>query len=165
MTKNKTGSFKILNALEILDANDLVMEFVPTPEWSKNADPDTGVYVRNMTAEARDQWEYEQVNWDVPVMISDPNDPKHKKEILNPERRSKDWTLTFRARLASLCCCDENGERIFSDDQVHALARKNVKPLIRIANKATELSSISDEDIEKLSKNSEDGRTEDSPID
>ena len=50
--------------------------------------------------------------------------------------------------------CDENGKRIFKDEDIPALGKKSAKALSLIFDKAQELNGLSDEDVEKLSKNS-----------
>ena len=45
-----------LTADQILGADDLEMEFVPTPEWA-NGTPDAGVFVRGLTGFERDAFE------------------------------------------------------------------------------------------------------------
>ncbi len=157
--KTGTRSFKTLSASDILSKHDFTIEAVPCPEWGGT------VFVRNMTGEERDRWEYEQVDYDEPVQILDPSDPEGKRVIGNPKRLNKEWLLQFRARMVSLCACDEQGNRIFTDEDVPAIQKKNTKPLIRLVNKINELSQITDSDMESLVKNLDDAPDSDSPTD
>lgn len=123
----------LLSAEQILAADDLKPEFVPTPEW--HADPEAGVLVRGLTGEERDGWEKENFNF--------ANSGKTEFTGKN-----------MRARLCARCICDEKGKALFSSGQITALGRKSAAPLDRIYDKAVELSGIRAQDQEEAEKNS-----------
>jgi len=59
----------------------------------------------------------------------------------------------FRARYVARCIVDENGERIFSDEDIEALGRKSAAALNRVFEAAVRLSALTEEDVEALEKN------------
>ena len=59
----------------------------------------------------------------------------------------------FRARYVARCIVDENGERIFSDEDIEALGRKSAAALNRVFEAAVSLSALTEEDVEALEKN------------
>jgi hypothetical protein len=61
----------------------------------------------------------------------------------------------FRAKLAARTIVDENGLRIFSEDDVAELARKSAKALQRVFEAAARLSGMSKDDLESLEGNSD----------
>ena len=69
-----------------------------------------------------------------------------------------------RAKLVAKACVDENGARLFSDDDVKALSKKSALALQRVFDAASRLSGLSKQDMEDLTKNSGNGQREDSPI-
>ena len=89
----------ILNRKEVLLANDIVKELVHIPEWGGD------VYVRGMSGEARDKFE---------MLILQTNGKSKKANTEN-----------FRAKLASMTVCDENGDLLFTEDDVKELAKKS----------------------------------------
>ena len=114
----------MLSRDDILNANDLKTETVQVPEWGGE------VNVRTMTGAERDAFESKIVG---------------KNGGVNMQN--------IRARLVSLTMVDENGDRIFSDDDVKELGRKSAAALDRVFTAAQGLNKISDEDVEELAKN------------
>ena len=119
----------LLNREAILTANDIEKREVYIPEWGGS------VYVRGMTGRERDQFEAGIV----------------KQKGRNTEINMKN----ARAKLVVLCTVDENGKRIFGDADIALLADKSAKALDRIFSVAQELSGISKDDMEELTKNSD----------
>ena len=155
-----TPAAKVLSAADCLNAPDFTIGFVDVPKWGGR------VFVRTMSAGDHDAWEYEQFNWDVPAAMVDPSDPEGKKLIPNPERRSNLWLKRFHARMVSLTACDENGNRLFSDNDVDALMLKDFISLKLISDKATELGQEEPVvEIEDAEKKSDDAPDSDSPTD
>ena len=109
---------------DIKNLNDLKMEELFVDEWN-----DT-VYVRELDGEERNNYEA--------FLIEMANSPKkvHKMD-------------EARARLVSLSVCDENGKRLFTEDDIPWLKRKNAKALMRIYGKAQKLSVISQAEIDR----------------
>lgn len=118
-----------LNREAILQADDLERREVSVPEWGGT------VFVRGMTGRERDQFEASIV----------------KQKGKNTEINMKN----ARAKLVALCAVDEEGNRIFSDTDIALLSNKSAKALDRIFAMAMELSGISKDDMEELTKNSD----------
>jgi len=116
----------ILNRKEVLLANDIVKELVHIPEWGGD------VYVRGMSGEARDKFE---------MLILQTNGKSKKANTEN-----------FRAKLASMTVCDENGDLLFTEDDVKELAKKSAAALQRIFIVAQRLSRIGNEDVKELAE-------------
>ena len=119
---------KILNRTEILNVNDIVIEEVHVPEWGEDAI----VCVKGMTGAERDKFESSLV-----VL-------RGKSQTFN--------MANIRAKLASLTICDENGKRLFSEQDVQVLSQKSASALQRVFVVAQKLSRIGDEDIEELAE-------------
>jgi hypothetical protein len=109
---------------QILAAEDLPREQVPTDEWAPFGVP--FVHVRGLSASERDDYEQTLVDVD-----SDGN-TKRRANLHN-----------VRAGLAARVIVDEAGERIFTDKDVNALGQKNAAVLDRICDKALQLSGMS----------------------
>ena len=118
---------KTLTRDDILAVKDVAEELVPVPEWGGT------VRVRAMTAGARDAFEYEAV-------------------LAMKENR----TLTsVRARLIARCTVDEDGNLLFSEDDIAALDRKSAAAMDRLYEAITRMNAMRASDIEALGKNFE----------
>lgn len=62
-------------------------------------------------------------------------------------------TASIRALVAAMCMVDERGERLFGDQDVEALARKNAQALDRVFQVARRLSRMREADVEDAEKN------------
>jgi len=116
-----------LNRDEILGINDLPTEDVFVPEWN------TWVRVRGLTGAERDQFEQSIV-----------------------ETRGKNTKVNLRnirAKLVVLCCVDEQGNRIFRDEDAEVLGRKSAVALNRVFEVAQRLAGLRPEDVEELAGN------------
>jgi len=111
----------------ILDADDLPTEPIDVPEW------DMTVYVRSMTGYERDLYEGGLIS---------------KTGLPMSERM-----LNLRSTLVVLCTVDENGERIFTDDDKQLVGQKSAKALERIVEAAQRMNELSDTDIEEAAGN------------
>lgn len=130
----------VLTRDAILASDDLPRELVSVPEWGGD------VYVRGMTGVERDAYESAaaaMVDGDV-VVIDDKG---------------------ARARLVGFCIVDEAGQRLFSDDDIVALAGKSAAPLDRVYHVAARLSGIGRVGASDAVGNSEAGQTGDSSSD
>ena len=110
----------------ILKIQDIQIELVHVPEWGGD------VYVKGMTGAERDKFESS-------LMVL-----RGKSQTLN--------MANIRAKLASLTICDENGKRLFSEQDVQVLSQKSASALQRVFVVAQKLSRIGDEDIEELAE-------------
>lgn len=116
-----------LSSDDILQTDDLEREAVEVERWGGT------VYVRELTGRERDQFENE-------ILTGDPNDPDVNTENL-------------RARLLVRTLCDEDGNRLFGDDQMDDLADKSGAVLSRLFEKAQELNGMTAEDMEAIAGN------------
>ena len=117
----------LLSREAILQVQDLPTERVPVPEWCGE------IIVRGLTGVERDQFEQSIV-----------------------ETRGKNTKVNLRnirAKLVVLCCVDEQGNRIFRDEDAEVLGRKSAVALNRVFEVAQRLSGLRPEDVEELAGN------------
>ena len=107
---------------KILGAEDLHREKVEVKEW------DATIYIREMTGGERDAYDASLID----------------KSGLPTKEKLKD----MRAELVVLTAVDEKGERIFGDDDVALVTRKNAKILDRLADIAQVINKLSEDAIE-----------------
>ena len=129
----------MLTREQILQAVDLARETVGVPEWGGE------VLVQSLTGWERDAYE-------ATLMQLRGNNPQ--------------WNLVnARAKLVARSCVDEAGARLFTDDDVKALAKKSAAALQCVYDVAMRLSGLSSQDMEDLTKNSSNGQHEGLSID
>lgn len=116
---------------EILKTPDLPREEVEVPEWGGT------VYVRSLTAEEKDQFEM--------IFLGEEGKAKSRKDALR----------NIRARLVALTSCDEGGNRLFTEEDIPALGKKNARAIDRIFTVAQKLCGMRNEDVKELAKNSD----------
>ena len=131
----------VLTRDEILAADDIQTEVVEVPEWAGS------VIVQGLTGSERDAFEK--------TIISNMDGKGPPKSDLR----------NFRAKLAAWSIVDEDGKRVFSQADVVALGAKSAAALQRVFNVAQRLSGLSEEDIEELTKNSEELQSDGSGFD
>lgn len=116
----------ILTKKEILDCQDSQSETVHVPGWGGD------VIVASMTGAERDKWEF----------------------AISGGGRGKAMDLTnFRAKLVALCCVDESGDRLFSEEDIEALGRKSAASLSLVFDVAQRINALTKADVEELSGN------------
>lgn len=111
---------------EILGLDDRLCVEVEVPEWGGRV-----LRVAAMAAVDRDAWE---------LAIAESAKAGHKLG-------------NVRAGLVARCVVDERYARVFSEDDVEALGRKNAKALDRLYEAAARLNGLSAADREALEKN------------
>lgn len=111
----------------ILHAQDIRTETVAVPEWGGE------VEVRGLTGTERDALEASIV------------EQRGRKTSINLHN--------IRAKLVAQSVVDEDGARIFTDDDVAELGRKSGMALDRVYTVAQRLSGLTTADIEELTKN------------
>lgn len=116
-----------LTKLQIIEAQDIQKELVKVPEWGGD------VYVKMMTGKERDTFE---------SSLFETKGDDRKQNLVN-----------MRARLAAMTIVDDNGTRLFSDDDVNALGKKSARALDRIFKVAQKLNGIGADAVEELTKN------------
>jgi hypothetical protein len=116
----------MLKREDILKADDLPFEDVDVPEWGGT------VRVRALMASERDRWEA-MTYLDSKGNVTTPQD--------------------IRAKLVAFCCVDEEGNRLFTEDDISALAKKSARAMNRLWTVASRLSAVIASDIDALTKN------------
>ena len=114
-----------LSKSDILNADDMPTEEVNVPEWGGT------VIISTMTSTARDAYEAEMYH---------ANKAQNGGEFVN-----------LRARMVARCARDEQGELLFTDDDIEALGKKSAAALDRCYEVAERLNKFSEEDIAELS--------------
>ena len=110
----------------ILACQDLETEAVEVAEWC-----DT-VYVRTMTGKERD----------------------HFEQTVADQREGERFDVRgVRALLVALTLCDENGEGLFTADDVDALNAKSAAALDTLFDVSRRLNHLRPEDVEDLAGN------------
>lgn len=118
---------------QILAAQDIPAPVpVDVPEWGGT------VFVRVMSGTERDAWEA--------ASLKIQGTGKKTSAVPNLENA--------RARLCALCLCDEHGKRLFSNNDVAELGKKNARALDRVYDKASQINGITDKDVEDILGNS-----------
>ena len=128
MTKEKEKKkSKMLTRGEILDAADLARELVEIPEWQGS------VYVQSITGFERDAFE---------------------SRCIAARKNGKLDTKLLKAQLVILSLYDEDGSRIFNENDINGLNAKSGSVIDRLFNIAQTLSGLSDDDVDELAGNS-----------
>jgi len=112
----------------ILDADDIKTEDVAVPEWGGT------VKIKALMGVERDKFEADMVK------------SNNKYDFAN-----------IRAKLVAMSVVDADGNRLFTDQDVAALGNKSAGALNRVFEVAQRLSGLTQEDVDELAKNSENG--------
>ena len=115
-----------LSRTAILEADDIRTELVEVPEWGGS------VMVKAMSGVERDKFEASVVK------------QQGSRQIIDMSN--------VRAKICSLTICDEQGQLIFSPNDVKALGQKSSAALSRVFAVAQDLSGISAEDMDDYTK-------------
>lgn len=99
-------------------------EAVDVPEWGGS------VWVREMAAGERDQWEG--------TMVS---------------RQGMERFKNLRALVVCLTVCDEDGKRLFADNEIDQVGKLPVSGIDRVFEAASKLNRLTKQDVEELEKN------------
>ena len=117
----------LLSREHILGADDRRTEDVPVPEWGGT------VRVRALSGAERDAYEAGIV-----TLRGDGTKSVNLKNL--------------RGRLVSLSCVDDEGNRLFSDEDAIALGDRSASALERVFDVARKLSGLSEDDVEELAE-------------
>ena len=115
---------------DILKAEDLITEEV---DLSDLPGYNGSVLVRGMTGRERDEFESSMM------------ERRGGRLVQN--------TANVRAKIATRCIVDDDGNRVFADTDVAALGEKSAAALARVFDVASRLSKLSEEDVEELTEN------------
>lgn len=115
---------KLLGRDEILSAVDIQIEDVPVPEWKGT------VRVRGLTGTERDQYEA----W-----------------IIQGKGKNRDINLrNARAKLVMMCVVDADGKRLFDEADIVRLGARSALAMQRVFDKASALSGLDEDTLEKM---------------
>jgi hypothetical protein len=132
----------LLSKEQIWQANDITWEDVPCPEWGGE------VRLRGLQGNERDEFEAKS--------LKKGKGGQREVEIKN-----------LRARLIAACAINDDGSPLFTAGDVLRLSQKSAVPLERLFKVAQRLSGLSDDDVEELVEDFDDGpsgsSTSDSP--
>ena len=109
---------------DILKAEDITTEEVDVPEWGGT------VLVRGMTGQQRDEFEASTA-------------------VRRGNQMVQDYA-NVRAKVVAWCVVNDDGTRMFTASDVHALGEKSGAALDRIFWVASRLSGLSEEDVQSL---------------
>jgi hypothetical protein len=126
---------KFLTRESILAAPDIETLEVDMPEWGGI------VLIKPLSGAGRDAFEASVI------------EEKNGKTVLKSQN--------FRARLVARCIVDEDGKRMFADEDITSLGRKSAKALSRLFDEVQKASGMTKEDVAELEGNSE-GQEDDS---
>jgi len=113
---------------QILGMDDLRFEIVPVPEWGDS------VRIRTLSGAERDRFEESFVG----------------KKGGTPETAFRN----IRARFVCLIVVDDDGNRIFSDNDAPEIGKKSAAALDRIFSAGQKLNGMSPNDVDEMVKNS-----------
>jgi len=116
----------ILNREAILGAADIEKKLVNVPEWGGD------VYVKGLTGSERDKFE---------AGIIEQRGTQQKMNLVN-----------IRAKLCAFSICDADGKRLFSEEDISALAKKSAAALSRVFVVAQKLSGLGDTEVKELTE-------------
>lgn len=121
---------KVLTADDIMAVEDINIVPVSVPEWGGT------VYVKSMTALQREKY-IESMR----SVVIGPNGTQITKTVLRHAN----------GKLAALTICDAKGNLLFerSPDVIEKLGQKSAKALERVADAASKLNGLDDEDERK----------------
>lgn len=123
----------LLGRTQLLAKAELKSEKVVLDE-----EKDEYVFVRQMTGHEKSVWEMSQM-----------------KQSGTGKNTKYDFTLDdYKAKLAVVCVCDENGELLFKEKDYLELSKNiSAAKLEKIVDAAQRLNIITEEDREELTKN------------
>jgi hypothetical protein len=125
----------ILDKAAILAADDLETVEVPVPEWGGT------VRVRMMTGADRDAFELSMI-------------------VFNDDGSRKPNWGSYRARLVAFTLVDDQGNRMFAEDEIAHVAGKSAAVISRIFEAAEKLNGLGESAVGKAEKNSVAGLSE-----
>lgn len=120
----KSQAPKLLGRDDIFAAVDTQEEIVAVPEWGGN------VRILGLTGSQRDQYEA----W-----------------IISGKGKNRDVNLRqARAKLVMMCAVDAEGKRLFDEADLLRLGQRSALALQRVFDKASALSGLDEDTLEKI---------------
>ncbi|BBN97506.1 hypothetical protein [Sporolactobacillus terrae] len=118
---------KLLSREDILNVKDIVTKTVSVPDWGGS------VIVKGLTGAQRNVFE---------------------QSLIKGQGKSAKMNLdNAMAKLVALTIVDADGKRLFSQADIEALGQKSGKALAQVYTVASELSGLTEDDVEELTKN------------
>ena len=117
----------MITGADILEIEDRKLESVIVPEWN-----DAQVFIRTMGA-------YERAKYEA-------------KLIENKDAPMEEKMVQIKVILVVLCCCDEQGNRLFSDDQFDAVANKSADAIDRLYDVINRVNLVTQSEVEEEKK-------------
>ena len=124
----------LLNKDQIKSVSDLETQEVDVPEWGGT------VRLKSLTGTERDRFEASVVQG------------QGRNTTVNMQN--------LRAKLVALSAIDEQGNPLFTEEDVKWLGGKSAKALNRLFNAAQSLSGLSESDVKELTANFSDARSD-----
>lgn len=134
-----------LTKQQIVDAKDRPLEKVFVPEWA-DGNPEAYVMIKSMSAGEKGAFEES--------LITPASKGTKKPEMDMTE---------YGPKLALVSMCDDDGNRLFSKEDLSVLAGKGAKAMDRVISKAMEINGIVTSATEKAAKNSLPGQSDSLP--
>ncbi len=130
------GTIVLLTKDQILAAPDLPTRDIEVPEWGGT------VRVKSLKGKEREQYE--------------------QSILVGPAKNRTVNMIGMRAKLVAAAVIDENGKKIFNEDEVMALAEKSAKALERVFSVAGDLSGLGEDEVKKLAEDLKVAQSKDS---
>jgi hypothetical protein len=137
----------ILNRAQILGANDLRFEDVSVPEWAPEFKED------GVTPFTEDEKKEVVVRVRNLSGVSRGNFIKHTLDLKAKEDNKEKADFEIEMLLVAMTAIDEQGEQLFTLDDIRALGQKSADPISRAAEVASRLSGLDKGAKEKAVKN------------
>lgn len=128
----------LLNADQILKAEDIEVEEVDVPEWGGT------VCVKALTGQEKEKWE---------------------SSVRKLDRKTGNWlpdNTHAAAKLVVIALVNEHGERLFSDSDAGKLARKSARAIERLFKKVQDMSGLDEDAVEAAVENFDETPSSDS---
>jgi len=129
----------MLNRDSILNARDFGLKEVEVPEWGGE------VYLRKWSAKDRSAYISKSVN------VDEGGGHVNYETIFDGQV----WAV-------AMSLCDEEGKRLFTDDEIDLLAAKNGDVIQKLCEEVFKLNGLAEKSVEEAAKNSESNPKSDS---
>ena len=132
----------LLGRDQILQARDIQTRDVEVPEWGGT------VRLRALSPKEGNEWRRSMLT---KVTVTDPKSHKVTVDYIVDEDKAEMAKLT----ILSIAIVDEDGNRLFTKEDVEKLATKAIPPINRLVKIVMDMSGLSQKAIEEAEKNSE----------
>jgi hypothetical protein len=129
----------LLTRQQVIAAQDLKSIDVPVPEWGEGAE------VRMRLLNARERNEIESRMFKEEITKDESGE--------NVVRRVVDPAVNMRVLLVGSVLINEDGSRMFSDDELNMLDSKAAAVINRLFNEAQKINAMANQSLEEAEKN------------